>query len=95
MARKANARKTFEVEAFKDWVNERLADDHPSLTQDFKRGLATALERVLHDTGNYAGFQNLYWQEQGYREWKDAGEPGFPEKEQYITGGEEYSRIYY
>lgn len=41
----------------------------------------------------YNGFRYLYWSKQGFEEWKEAGEPGFPEKNKYI--GPEYDRAYY
>jgi hypothetical protein len=62
-------RKTFNVDDFKQWVNERLTSEH--LSVDHKRGLFNALDHVLHKTGNYKGF--------GYK-YIDDVRPCFPDK---------------
>lgn len=90
-------RKTFDVEDFKRWVNSVLAlptQDNPHVpSQDTKSALCTALEKVLMDTGNYKGFQNIYWSDIGCTLWRDAGEPDFPEKQKFL--GPEYDRCYF
>lgn len=94
-------RQTFSVDKFRKFVNDQLAkpERHSDitgatyLTQDEKRGLCSALEHVLHKTGNYAGFNYVYWLEHGFHEWEAAGEPGFPEKQKFL--GPEYDRYYY
>jgi len=63
------ARKTFDVSEFKDYVNSRLVLDY--LSDDEKYGLFTALDHVLHETGNYKGFGYVY---------KDDVRPCFPDK---------------
>lgn len=65
-------------------ANRRLALS--TLTSEEKQGVCELLEFVLHESGNYAGYNDNYWLTVGYKEWKDAGEPGFPEKELYIYG---------
>jgi hypothetical protein len=62
------ARKTFNVSEFKDYMNSKLVLD---LSEDEKYGLITALEHVLHETGNYKGFGYVY---------KDDIRPCFPDK---------------
>ena len=62
------ARKTFEVSEFKNYMNSKLVLD---LSDDEKYGLITALEHVLHETGNYKGFGYVY---------KDNITPCFPDK---------------
>ena len=62
-------RKTFNVAEFKDYVNSKLVLDY--LSDDEKYGLITALEHVLHETGNYKGFGYVY---------KDDVRPCFPDK---------------
>ncbi|NBW21529.1 MAG: hypothetical protein EBR82_77580 [Caulobacteraceae bacterium] len=62
------ARKTFEVSEFKNYMNSKLVLD---LSDDEKYGLITALEHVLHETGNYKGFGYVY---------KDDVRPCFPDK---------------
>jgi len=83
-------RKTFSVEEAKTKANEWLARD---VSQEEKRGVCFLIENILHRTGNYKGFSYNYWDEKGFKDWLDAGEPDFPEKSKYI--GPEYSRHYY
>ena len=52
------ARKTFYVSEFKDYVNSKLVLD--TLSKDEKYGLITALDYLLHETGNYKGFGYVY-----------------------------------
>lgn len=84
-------RKTIEVEFILDKVNYML--EHSTCNQDFKRGAASVLEMILHETGNYAGFNYRKWLNEGYHQWVDAGRPDFPEKQQFL--GPEYDRVYY
>lgn len=63
------ARKTFNVADFKDYVNSKLVLDY--LSDDEKYGLLTALDYVLHKTGNYNGFGYVY---------KDDVRPCLPDK---------------
>jgi len=85
------ARKTFEVAMLKDRANKLIALE--STTNDQAEILGRLLEPILHATGNYRGFNNIYWLAQGCDEWKAAGEPTFPEKEQFI--GPKYKVHYY
>ena len=97
-------RKTFDVESFKKFVNEQLerTDDHATIG-NFKSGLCIALERVLHDTGNYQGYNILYWLEKGCDEWEKNGKPqNWGDKVFYVLGtadskykGCNYARRYY
>ena len=50
-------RKTFDVEAFRNQINSRLANS--TCTPDIRMGYCMALEHVLHETGNYRGFNYL------------------------------------
>ena len=86
------AKKTTSVEMFKNWANEQLKRTDEYATQEFKAGICTGLERVLHDSGNYNGFNHNYWNATGFKAWLAAGEPDFPEKNKYI--GPEYDRCY-
>ena len=88
------AKKTIKVETLKTITNHQLSSD---ISQQEKGCLCTLLERVLHDTGNYQGFNYNFWNNGGHKEWKKAGEPDFPKKEVYITGPDkdEYGREYY
>lgn len=102
---KQRKKATFDIQKFKDYVNEQLArtDDFAVSSEGFKSGMCTALERVLFDTGNYQGYQNLYWQEIGYNAWVEAGKPEEWElKKKFILGlintkygGSDYARKYY
>jgi hypothetical protein len=55
-------RKTIEVQQIKDYVNERLAKsvDNEYVSPAWRFGLCTMLEMILHETGNYKGYNNLY-----------------------------------
>lgn len=100
----SSKKKTFEVEAFKKFVNEQLerTDDYATIG-NFKSGLCIALEKVLHSTGNYNGFTNLYWIEGGCSAWEMNGKTEvWEDKKLYILGtadsrykGNEYARRYY
>ena len=63
------SRKTFKVENFKNIINEKLALG--SINQDEKKALTVVLERVLHDTNNYRGYNNLQWMRGGSEKWND------------------------
>ena len=54
MARK---RKTIEVEEFKRYMNTILANSTDSVTEA-REAVASVLEHVLMETGNYKGFQS-------------------------------------
>lgn len=57
-------RKTVSVRAVVEQANKLLAlpDTHGTthdLNADFRKGVISMVERVLHDTGNYRGFHYL------------------------------------
>lgn len=81
-------RKTFDVTKFKTYVNTQLARTDAYATEEFKGGLCIALEEVLQRTGNYNGFQYLYWEEIGWEEWRSSGNEteDWEEKKKYIYG---------
>jgi hypothetical protein len=86
-------RKTIKVEVIKKKINAFLS--FPDVDQKEKKALCVLLEGVLFDTGNYRGFQHVYWCEKGYQEWVDAGEVEGPEKNKFIVGDRgEWSRTY-
>lgn len=84
-------KKSMKVEELKEYANKLLLN--PRLSQQFKDGVSTMIEHVLHKTGNYEGFQYTYWNNVGYKLWIEAGKPSFPEKQKFI--GNEYDRTYY
>ena len=92
-------RKTIEVSKLKAEINRRLALPAERHSDDERAALCALLETVLMDTGNYAGFNWLYWQQHGYQEWRDAGSPEeFPAKYRYLYGPglhDDYRREYY
>jgi len=51
------AKKTFNVNAFKNKCNWRLANCY--LTEEALKETCLTLEDLLHETGNYAGFRYL------------------------------------
>jgi hypothetical protein len=50
-------RKTFDVKDLVTWINEKLASD--AYSNHEKYGMINALDHVLNETGNYAGFGYL------------------------------------
>ena len=85
-------RKTVDVDWIKKLINSKLALD--SLVDEEKQALALLLEEILFKTDNYKGFNNNYWREKGFNEWKDAGEP--INKDAFIYGNKSvWDRIYF
>lgn len=52
------SRKTFDVQLFKTYINERLTSEQ--LSDAEKTAYVQALEHVLETTGNYNGFRYIY-----------------------------------
>lgn len=52
------ARKTFNVDEFKELVNNTLATTNEN-DIEYRYGIIAALEHVLHETGNYKGYRYL------------------------------------
>ena len=50
-------RKTVEVKTFLDWGNNQLK--RSDFTKEFKAGICSSIETVLHESGNYNGFYFL------------------------------------
>lgn len=51
------SRKTVNVMAAKETANQLLErTDKYAVDGEFKAGVCTMIERILHDTGNYRGF---------------------------------------
>ncbi len=50
------SRKNIEVLSLLKWANYHLERKDEFATVDFKSGICSMIEMVLHDTGNYAGF---------------------------------------
>ena len=48
-------KKTFDVQEFKEFVNGSLKDSINPL-KEYRSGLCTVIEHVLHGTGNYRGY---------------------------------------
>lgn len=98
-------RQTFRVEDFKAYINKQLTRTDEGMTTKKREGLCMTLEHVLHETGNYKGYNDLYWWETGSKLWEEAGKPEtFPLKDKYIHGevgngnkydGCRYARRYY
>lgn len=90
-------RKTVDISYLKLLINLRLEIPLP---QEAKKSLCDLLEDVLMRTGNYKGFNHLYWMKHGSKEWGEAGKPEGPEKDAFIYGlggkaDHEYDRVYF
>ena len=83
-------KKTFKVENFKNIINEKLA--LTSINQEQKQALTVVLERVLHDTNNYRGFNYLQWLNGGSEKWQAEKDNLAPATD---FCGPEYDRQYY
>ena len=55
----AKKKKTLGVSHMLDYSNNQLARTDDFASMDFKTGVCTMIERILHDTGNYNGFMFL------------------------------------
>ncbi len=49
-------RKQIDVLMLLKWANKNLAREDEFATVDFKSGICTMIEMVLHESGNYVGF---------------------------------------
>lgn len=54
-----NNRKTFDIEKYKNMVNDYLAGDNS--TKEQRQVMADTLMNILMETGNYKGFRYLSW----------------------------------
>ena len=68
------ARKTFEVAKVVELANHFFASS-PDERVGERKGVAIAVESILHQTGNYKGYGELHWINVGYAEWVKDGEP--------------------
>jgi hypothetical protein len=80
-------KKNVSVERVLDLTN-RILESSPNGSKE----LCLLVEQILHDTGNYHGYNHWYWARQGYSEWKSAGEPTEDKNRFY---GPEWKRIYF
>lgn len=73
MNNKNNPKKTTKVEGLRNWANEQLKNTHAGVysTPEYRQGVISMLEFVLHETGNYHGFRYL-----DQRELPDGVMPG-------------------
>ena len=55
----AKGKKTIEVASLLEWANMQLARTDEFADVGFKSGIATMIERVLMDSGNYNGYHHL------------------------------------
>ena len=83
------SRKTFKVEDFKKHMNMLLASELDVL---YKRAVADTLEQVLHETGNYKGFNYIILD--GIRPCLD-GKPAGDCTNPLFTARHEMMRRYY
>ena len=51
-----SGRKTVNVLMLLQWANKNLAREDEFATVDFKCGICTMIDMVLHESGNYEGF---------------------------------------
>ncbi len=50
------SRKTVNVLSLLEWANKNLKREDEFATVDFKSGICSMIEMVLHESGNYEGF---------------------------------------
>lgn len=71
-------RKTVDVSYILDSVNAYLAredKDNEHFNADTRKGAYVMLEQILHETGNYNGFNYVEWLDGGYDRWVKDGQP--------------------
>jgi hypothetical protein len=81
-------RKTFDVAEFTAKMNNRISRE---TSEDARRAFCYVLADVLHETGQYRGFQYLDWENGGYDRWVNDGRP--TDNRPYL--GPEHKRRYY
>lgn len=84
-------RKTFSVAEFTDKINRFLASDPSQISEVERRTAIVILNDILHETGNYQGYQYLEWMNGGCNQWIKDGSPD--DKAKYI--GDETRRHYF
>jgi hypothetical protein len=60
-------------------------------TPDQRLGVCSLLETILHDTGNYAGYNLIGWLNGGHDKWISDGKPS--DNRPYL--GDDSRRFYY
>jgi hypothetical protein len=88
------SRKTVNVASLLAEANRKLAlPDSEYVTPDFRKGVASMIEAVLHATGNYKGYNFHGWTtDGGCDKWIALNDPS-ADKAPYI--GDETRRFYY
>lgn len=66
------AKKTIKVEDLKNRINNGI---RRGLTKEIRLTLAIVLADILHETGNYKGFNYIEWVEGGHAQWVNDGKP--------------------
>lgn len=88
----------FKVADFLAFVNPELKRTDESATDDYKKGLCTALEKVLKTCHWDISYTYNYWDEKGYIKWQQAGSPYQDEsvKKKFMLGPseQEFNRNY-
>lgn len=54
-----NSKKTINVNQMIEFANDQLKRDDEWVSSEFKDGIITMIEKILHETGNYRGFYYL------------------------------------
>jgi len=82
------------MKAKKTIAIRQIIDESNRLLETSENGsvpLCLLLETILHRTGNYKGYNNVYWLDKGYELWVAAGKP--ENKDAFY--GPEFQRRYY
>ena len=82
-------RKTIQIEWIRTRVNEMLATSLCSPEE--RMAMASVLTMILHETGNYRGFNYIEWLQDGHEQWKADGKPH--DNTPYL--GDQSRRVYY
>lgn len=96
-------KKTFNIQKFKEFVNEQLKRTDEFATDEFRGAMCVAIERVLMDANCYEGHNSLFWLDGGCSQWEQNGKTeNYKEKEKYIHGeqgskykGSRFARRYF
>ena len=88
-----NQKRNATLQGVVDKANAYIRDS-PDSDKASRKMLQTFVKSLLFDAQCYRGYNYLYWESIGYKEWCDAGQPDYPQKYRYIYGpSDDDSRI--
>lgn len=68
-------RKTIDVARLIDMSNTYLASGNPMISDEMRLAVCSFISSILHETGNYKGFNYIGWSTGGCDKWRKDGCP--------------------